>query len=110
MFFSQHISHLFQRARFNNLFTTSIAVFNSKNPEEKKKKRLHIHLFLTHTAFYSLKNHFFFRQYIKEQIKININDAYCERNIALVQEDGYKTVDFSMAQDINQSIISLLTY
>ena len=33
--FYQHISHLFQRARFNNLFTESIAAFNIKNPEEK---------------------------------------------------------------------------
>lgn len=33
--FYPHISHLFQRVGFNNLFTESIAAFKIKNPEEK---------------------------------------------------------------------------
>lgn len=61
MFFSQHISHLFQRARFNNLFTTSIAVFNSKNPEEKKKKKKTTHTFIfdTYCLLFTQKSLFF---------------------------------------------------
>lgn len=65
-----------------------------KIQRKRKKKRLHTYIYIfffdTYCLLFTQKS-FFFRQYIKEQIKININDAYCERNIALVQEDGYKT-------------------